>query len=320
MVDFFNRFQEVPTMMMDGREAEAERTLLDLRAEDPGNLRVLERLGVLRRTQERWEDVRDVCREYLALDPADSQMRRNLAFARRQLGDLEGALADYRDLVAAEPGDAEAWILLGSLLSETGRHAEATSVLESAVELAPENAVAHSTLARAWEDSGAAAPALEAYDRALALDPSLSEAINGKALLLSHEGRAEEAARVLEAGLERAGDDLDALNNLAWILANERLDPARALEVARRAAALAPEDPAVLDTLGWAAIRAGAPADGVPSLRRAWEITGDPEVRAHLGIALAESGNVVEGRQHVRAALAARASLASLPEVGKWSD
>jgi tetratricopeptide (TPR) repeat protein len=320
MVDFFNRFQEVPTMMMDGRDAEAERTLLELRAEDPGNLRVLERLGVLRRTQERWEDLGDVCREYLALDPADPQMRRNLAFARRQLGDLEGALADYRELVAAEPGDAEAWILLGSLLSEIGRHAEATSVLESAVELAPESAVAHSTLARAWEDSGAAAPALEEYDRALALDPALSEAINGKALLLSHEGRADEAARVLEAGLERVGDDLDALNNLAWILANERLDPSRALEVARRAAALAPEDPAVLDTLGWAAIRAGAPADGVPALRRAWEITGDPEVRAHLGIALAESGNVVEGRQHVRAALAARASLASLPEVGKWSD
>jgi tetratricopeptide (TPR) repeat protein len=192
------------------------------------------------------------------------------------------------------------------------------SVLESAVELAPESAVAHSTLARAREDSGAPERALEAYDRALGLDPALSEAINGKALLLTHEGRAEEAARVLEAGLAHARDDLDTLNNLAWILANERVDPVRALEVARRAAALAPEDPAVLDTLGWAAIRAGAPADGVPALRRAWELTGDAEVRAHLGIALAESGEVGEGRQHVRAAVAERATLASLPEVEKW--
>jgi arylsulfatase A-like enzyme/Flp pilus assembly protein TadD len=318
MVDFFNRFQEVPTMMMDGRDAEAERTLLELRAEDPGNLRVLERLGVLRRTQERWEDVRDVCLEYLAQDPGDRPMRRNLAHARRQLGDVDGALADYRDLAAAEPGDAEAWMLLGSLLSETGRHDEALEVLRSAAELAPESAAAHATLARAWEDSGAPAPALEAYDRALALEPALSEAVNGKALLLSHEGRAAEAAQVLEAGLAAAPDDLDALNNLAWILVNEGLDPERGLEIARRAAAIAPDDPAVLDTLGWAAIRAGSPADGVAALERAWELTRDPEVRAHLGIALAESGREEEGRRHVRAAVDERASLASLPEVARW--
>ena len=111
---------------------------------------------------------------------------------------------------------------------------------------------------------------LARFDRALALDPASAAAVNGKALVLSHSGRPREAVRVLQAAMPALEEDVDTLNNLAWILANDRIDPEQAWEVAQRARALAPSDAVVLDTFGWAAIRAGHPARAVEPLERAF--------------------------------------------------
>ncbi|NNE43303.1 MAG: sulfatase-like hydrolase/transferase, partial [Gemmatimonadetes bacterium] len=241
MVDFFNRFQNVPTMMMDGRNEEAGRTLTELRAEDPQNLKVLERLAMLRRAEERWSDVAALCREILELAPDDARMRKNLAYAQLQLGETEAALDGYRAFVAATPEDPEAWALLGSVLSEAGQHEEALTALRQAAKLAPEDPELRVGVAQAHEEAGDTAAALAEYDRALAQDPSASAALNGKGLLLSHTGRVREAADVLRGGLPGVGEDLDTLNNLAWILANERIDPEEAYRYATRARALAPD-------------------------------------------------------------------------------
>ena len=147
---------------------------------------------------------------------------------------------------------------------------------------------------------------------------SYSETVNGKALLLSHEGRPGEAVAVLRGGLPELADDLETLNNLAWILVNESIDPQEGYRHARAAAELGPDDPAILDTLGWAAIRSRRPHEAIAPLTKALELTGDAEVRLHLGIALAESGRREEGVAHVRAALRERPLLAEVPEAARW--
>ena len=54
-------------------------------------------------------------------------------------------------------------------------------------------------------------------------------------------------------------------------------------------------------------------------LTKAWQETKDPEVRAHLGIALARAGREKEGRAHVREALRERPALDRIEEVREWS-
>jgi Tfp pilus assembly protein PilF len=193
------------------------------------------------------------------------------------------------------------------------------AALERALEIVPGEVALRVQLAEAREEAGDAAGALREFDRALVQDRAWRAAILGKARLLSRAGRGREAAGVLREGLAALPDDVDVLNNLAWLLADRSLDPAAGYVHARRAAELAPEDPAVLDTLGWAAIRAGRPADAVAPLTRAWRMTEDAEVRAHLGVALAETGRVEEGTTHVRAAVAERPALTGIPEVVKWN-
>lgn len=319
MVGFFNRLQEIPTLMLAGNYDEATRQLHELRAIDAGNRNVLAKLALLKRIEEKWDEASEWCLRILEIDPADVETRMNYANARLQVGDREGARSAYRDVVARTPRHESAWGLLASLYSEDGFHEEAQLAFETAVANDPEDAELHASFAAALERAGDVIGSAARFDRALELDPHLSAAVNGKALLLSHTDRAGEAVRVLRGALPALEDDLDTLNNLAWILTNESIDPAQGWEFAQRARGLAPEDPAVLDTYGWAAIRSGNAHAGVEALRTAWLATSDAEVRAHLGIALAMSGREPEGRGHVRAAVEERPSLLEVPEVAEWS-
>ncbi len=89
-----------------------------------------------------------------------------------------------------------------------------------------------------------------------------------------------------------AQPELPLLNNLAYLY-TETGDP-RAVETARRALELAPENAQVMDTYGWALVRSGKAPDGVGELEKAAKIDSknqDPAIRYHLAAALAETGD-----------------------------
>lgn len=92
---------------------------------------------------------------------------------------------------------------------------------------------------------------------------------------------------VLEADLRRViqikPDEAQAYNALGYTLADRtpRLD--EALELLNKALALAPEDPFILDSMGWAQYRKGNFVRAREYLDRAYKVRPDPEIAAHLG-------------------------------------
>jgi tetratricopeptide (TPR) repeat protein len=285
VIEVFNEFQKLVVSKLDGKSGEAQALLDDVLQRDPENPRLLQMLAGLQVEAEDWAGAREICRRIVALDPETASAWRTLGVASLRLGDTGEALRSFGRAVEIEPDDAATWTTLATLHTEQGDVSEA----------------------------------IAAYDRVLAIDPGRAAAVSERALLLARAGRPREAVDALRGVLAQDPDDLDALNNLAWILTSESLDPDEGFRHAQRAAQLAPDDPVVLDTLGWAAIRSGRPAEAVSPLTTAWKATGDAEVRAHLGIALAESGKTDEGAAHVRAALRERPSLAEIPEARKWN-
>src|SRR5690554_7688206 len=87
-----------------------------------------------------------------------------------------------------------------------------------------------------------------------------------------------------------------ALNALGYTLAdrNQRLD--EALEMIEKAHRLRPEDPAILDSLGWVHYRLGNLELAEELLRRAYAAFPDAEVGAHLGEVLWQLGKHREAR------------------------
>lgn len=88
----------------------------------------------------------------------------------------------------------------------------------------------------------------------------------------------------LRAIIERDPDNANALNALGYTLADENLEGrlAEARSLIERAHALEPNNPAILDSLGWVHYRLGDPEAALPWLEQAWAAMPDQEVAAHL--------------------------------------
>jgi Flp pilus assembly protein TadD len=83
--------------------------------------------------------------------------------------------------------------------------------------------------------------------------------------------------------IELAPDNQHAYNALGYSFAerNIRLDEAHAL--LDKALKLAPDDPFIMDSMGWVQFRLGRLKEAESLLRHAYELRPDVEIAAHLG-------------------------------------
>jgi tetratricopeptide (TPR) repeat protein len=85
-----------------------------------------------------------------------------------------------------------------------------------------------------------------------------------------------------------------ALNALGYFLTNRTDRHHEALSLIEQALAIRPNDPAIIDSMGWALFNLGRTEEAIEYLRRAYELFPDPEVAAHLGEALWVNGKKQE--------------------------
>ncbi|MDX5299899.1 MAG: tetratricopeptide repeat protein, partial [Gammaproteobacteria bacterium] len=111
-----------------------------------------------------------------------------------------------------------------------------------------------------------------------------------RAMLLDEQTEFDMMEADLRYILEREPDNAVALNALGYTLTlrRERLDEALALIT--RALTLDPENPAIIDSMGWIAFRQGRLQEATQFLARAWTLDRNPEIAAHLGEVLWVSG------------------------------
>ncbi|WP_304639893.1 tetratricopeptide repeat protein [Pseudomonas sp.] len=138
--------------------------------------------------------------------------------------------------------------------------------------------------------------AMERTNEALQEFEQDSSLLYTRAMLAERLGDPAGLERDLRAIIDREPDNAMALNALGYTLAdrNERLD--EALELIERAHALEPDDPAIIDSLGWVHFRLGNLDLAEELLRQAYAAFPDQEVAAHLGEVLWELGRRDEAR------------------------
>lgn len=285
----------------------------------------------------------DARREFLALadegkDDADEQRfaatlasfaARDWATAERELLDAERAgrgeplaLAYYLGRVAeaegrwgvaaeryarVDRGDRafEAQLRRATALARDKRVVEAVALLKRIEPASPRqaNALAQ-TEAALWRDAREYARALAILDALLERSPDDPGLLYDSAILLEQLKRPAEAEARLRRVIALDPKSAHALNALGYSLAdrNERLDEAR--ELIEQAHRLAPDDAAIIDSMGWVAYRQGRLADAERHLRAAFAKHADGEIAAHLGEVLWAQGRRDEARAIWRAQLA----------------
>jgi tetratricopeptide (TPR) repeat protein len=136
--------------------------------------------------------------------------------------------------------------------------------------------------------------------QALRANPEDSVLTYELAMLAERLGHYEDMETLLRRVMTLKPDDAHAYNALGYSLVerNIRLDEARKL--LRHATELAPSDPFIVDSLGWAEFRLGNLEEAQRLLRQSWQSRPHPEVAAHLGEVLWNLGRQDEARQIFR--------------------
>jgi tetratricopeptide (TPR) repeat protein len=92
-------------------------------------------------------------------------------------------------------------------------------------------------------------------------------------------------------------NNADALNALGYTLADRTARYQEALGYILRASELVPDDPAILDSLGWVSYRLGKMDDALKWLSKAFAKLEDAEIAAHYGEVLWQTDQKDEARK-----------------------
>ena len=177
------------------------------------------------------------------------------------------------------------------VLVKQGKLAEARKYLQETGAAYPQNRVQLVQVeAQLLRDAG---DYRAAYD---VLGEALAKAPNSIDLLYDHAMAAEKIDRldVMEANIRKLiqlkPDHAHAYNAFGYSLAdrNIRLDEARTL--LDQALKLAPDDPFIIDSMGWVLFRQGDLDGARKQLERAYQLRPDGEIAAHLGEVLWAQG------------------------------
>jgi tetratricopeptide (TPR) repeat protein len=125
--------------------------------------------------------------------------------------------------------------------------------------------------------------AVEMYSRALQQNSDDPDLLYARALAAEKVDRLDITEADLLRVISSEPDNANALNALGYTLADRTERLQEALKYIKRAAELVPDDPAILDSLGWVSYRLGKLQDAVKWLRMAFENLEDAEIAAHYG-------------------------------------
>lgn len=121
---------------------------------------------------------------------------------------------------------------------------------------------------------------------------------------LDEAGRWRDAEKALRRALVLAPDEPQVLNYLGYTLADRRLDLAEGTAMLEKAHRLDPDDAAIADSLGWAYFKAGDASRALPLIEGAARaLPADTEVNDHLGDVYQALGRRYEARYAWAAAL-----------------
>ena len=212
----------------------------------------------------------------LALNPGvkEAMVWFELGYACRVVGRPQQAIAAYSRTVELAPKFSGAWNNRGLLHEQLGQLEPAVADFSQSLAAYDRNATAWNNRARVHARLGRWGAAAEDCSRFLALvqGPRQTEGLQQRATAYTQLGRYREALADYHKLLELAPNSARAHNDLSWLLATcpdrKLRDPARAVELARRAVALQEPVGKVWNTLGAAHYRAGAWRPAIDALEK----------------------------------------------------
>lgn len=243
---------------------------------DPKSRDARRALGRFYAVQKEYPKAEESLRRILEDNPSDLEVRADLGDVFAAAKEQGKAEKEYAEIKCRAPKLPFGYVKMADYYRARGMRDRAAAEYAAAIKADPGNLPVYLLLGRIHIEGKEYGKAAKAYEEALARRPDFWIAANDlAALLCEHPG---------------TGKELD-----------------RALELAKSAHKIRPDDPIVQDTLGWACYRKGDNPQALDLLTKAQgKLAGHPEVNYHLGMAMVKAGKKEQGKEHLKKSVAAK--------------
>ncbi|WP_145130488.1 MULTISPECIES: tetratricopeptide repeat protein [unclassified Pseudomonas] len=244
-----------------------------------------------------WDEAKGYLEDLIARESHVDSAHLNLGRIAEERNDPQSALIEYAQV---GPGNdyLPAQLRQADILIGNGKTAEAQSRLAVQRDAQPDYGIQLYLIeAETLSANNQGDKAWNVLQQALKQYPDDLNLLYTRAMLAEKRNDLGQMEKDLRLIIQRDPDNAMALNALGYTLSDRTTRYAEAKVLIEQAHQLNPEDPAVLDSLGWVNFRLGNLDEAERLLRQALERFPDQEVAAHLGEVLWAAGKQREARQ-----------------------
>lgn len=221
----------------------------------------------------------------------------NLAVVAEETGRYEVAIERYR----AVPEGERAWqgkLRIAGVMAKQKRLDEARKYLRELVAVSIDEKVqVLQTEAQLLREAGQVQEAYALLSKSLADYPDNPELLYDTAMLAERLGDLAAAESQLRRVIALTPDNATALNALGYTLVDRTPRIAEGYALIEKALKLAPGDPYIMDSMGWALFKQGKLDAAEAHLRKAYAERSDAEIAAHLGEVLWAKGERAKAKE-----------------------
>jgi len=218
----------------------------------------------------------DTIQKALKNAPKSRDLIRALAQLYVAQKDVKNAEVQYRKLLEANANDLEIRAELGDVLLASGDARRAEAEYSDIKRRAPKSPLGYLKLSAFYMSQQKADRAVSELEQVLKMYPNMWSSANDAAFILADHGKGKK--------------DLD-----------------RALTLAQKAQSVNPENPLVLDTLGWVYYKRGELNEAMAWLAKAQtKIPQNPIFNYHIGMVYHQQGNMAKAKEYLQFAAASK--------------
>jgi tetratricopeptide (TPR) repeat protein len=285
------------------RYADASAQLLLLTAEAPDYAEGWLLRGSLEFQNKKLDDAQASLQRYntLAASSGQARGRGQAAILLSLIAEARGDLEEAQRVLESAPVSQDASRLQSrraTLLAKQGKLDQARALVRALPEREPQDARekinAEVQLLREAKQYQAAYDVLQAARATFAQDPDLLYEL---AMMAEKLGRPDEMENLLRQLIASHPDYHSAYNALGYSLADRNLRLTEARQLIQKALEFAPNDPFIVDSLGWVEFRSGNLSEALRLLQDAFRNRPDAEIAAHLGEVLWVLGRTAQAQE-----------------------
>jgi Flp pilus assembly protein TadD len=259
---------------------------------------MLERLAILYRSNEQYEQAIGAFRQMAEADPQlGPRVAAQVLETMRQAKQYARAAEESDAAYAKYPNDRMVALLRASILAETGKGEQALALVKK-LSSGDNDREAWLSLAQVHEKTknyGEMGKALDAAEKLSLSDDDKGTVYFMRGAMYERMKNYDPAETEFRKALALDPENASVLNYLGYMLADRDVRLEEARKMISRALELEPESSAYLDSLGWVYYRLGRLEEAETYLRRALQrASRDATIRDHLGDVLSKQGKLRE--------------------------